>query len=167
MCTRTQGIPGALVLLWVGCAALPGAAQAQTKSLREALIGTWAIAAVSNQYDDGDTITPFGAGVAGRYVFGADGSFSETIIGEPRADLKTDDPRRPDAFIVVNLGHFVVDETKKTVFYTIERAGFSPRDGGERTLIATVNGDTATLVTEKIKDRKGTFSFHADVHRYK
>jgi len=155
----------ATALLCLGLVVLPGKGQAQTKTLKESLTGTWVITAVNNQYDDGKTISPFGAGVTGRYVFGEDGSFSETIIGEPRPDLKTDDPRRPDAFTVINLGHFTVDEGKKTVSYKIERAGYSARNGSERTLTATVNGDTATLVTAKIKDQIGTFAFHADVAR--
>jgi hypothetical protein len=142
-------------------------AVAQPKTLRESLIGTWVINSVKNQYDDGKTISPFGAGVTGRYVFGADGSFSETIIGEPRADMKSDDPRRPDAFVVVNFGHFIVNEEDKSISYKIERAGYSARNGSERSLIATVNGDSATLITAKIKDQFGTFSFQADVTRIK
>src|ERR1700730_1720669 len=125
----------------------------------------WVITSVKNQYDDGKTTAPFGAGVTGRYVFGSDGSFSETIIGEPRADMKSDDPRRPDAFVVINLGRFTIDEEKNSISYKIERAGYSARNGSERSLTATVNGDIATLVTAKIKDQFGTFAFQADVTR--
>ena len=167
MQSRIKLVPRAVALLCMGCAIVPGAAPAQTKTLRDNLIGTWIITSVRNQYDDGKTMSPFGAGVAGRYVFGSDGSFSETIIGEPRADMKTDDPRRPDAFTVINLGHYAVDEEKRSVTYKIERAGYSARNGAERTLTATVNGDTATLETGKIKDQIGTFAFHAEVARYK
>ena len=81
--------------------------------------------------------------------------------------MKSDDPRRPDAFVVVNLGRFTVDETNNSISYKIERAGYSARNGGERTLTATVNGDTATLVTAKIKDQFGTFAFQATVSRDK
>jgi len=163
---RKPVILGAMALLISGWIIQPTKVLAQHKTLRESLIGTWVINSVRNQYDDGKTISPFGAGVTGRYVFGPDGSFSETIIGEPRADMKSDDPRRPDGYVVINLGHFVVDEDKKSISYKIERAGYSARNGSERNLIATVNGDSATLVTAKIKDQFGTFSFQADVTRH-
>jgi hypothetical protein len=164
---RTNSILTAVAITCLGWVLQAGEAAAQTGTLRDSLVGTWEIISVQNKYDDGKTMTPFGAGVSGRYVFGRDGTFSETIIGEPRADLKTGDPRRPDAYTVINLGHFTVDEVNKSISYKIERAGYSPRNGGERTLMATVHGDTATLVTDRIKDQFGFFSFQADVRRDK
>jgi len=164
---KSTFIPGATTLLCL-CWIVPlNQACAQSKSLKESLIGTWVITAVRNQYDDGKITSPFGVGVTGRYVFGNDGSFSETIIGEPRVDMKSDDPRRPDAFVVINLGHFTIDEGRKTISYKIERAGYSARNGSDRELAASVNGDSATLVTAKIKDQFGTFAFQADVTRLK
>jgi hypothetical protein len=155
----------AAALLGVGLSAVSHTAFGQVPTLRDSLIGTWTITAVTNQYDDGKTLAVFGAGVTGRYVFGRDGIFSETIIGEPRADLQSNDPRRPDAYVVVNLGHYTVDEVKRSITYKIDRAGYSARNGSERSLIATVHGDTATFVTGKIKDEFGTFAFEADVTR--
>jgi hypothetical protein len=167
MSLRNTFILGATILLFSVSVVQSSEAIAQARTLRESLIGTWVINSVKNQYDDGKAISPFGAGVTGRYVFGADGSFSETIIGEARADMKSDDPRRPDAFVVINFGHFIVDEERKSISYKIERAGYSARNGNERSLIATVDGDNATFVTAKIKDQLGTFSFRADVTRLK
>jgi hypothetical protein len=156
---------GILALLGFGSSVASHTARGDAPSLRDSLIGTWTITAVKNQYDDGTIRTVFGAGVTGRYVFGRDGVFSETIIGEPRADMKSDDPRRPNAYVVVNLGHYTVDEAKRTITYKIDRAAYSPRNGSERSLVAAVHGDTATLVTAKIKDEFGTFAFEADVIR--
>jgi hypothetical protein len=153
------------IMLCAGAAITTSRASPQGTLLRDKLIGTWTITSVRNQYDDGKSVSPFGAGVTGRYYFGSDGLFSETIIGEPRADLKTDDPRRPDAFTVINLGHFTVDEAHKSISYKIDRAGYAARNGGERTLTATLSGDTATFVTAKITDQFGTFAFQADVTR--
>jgi hypothetical protein len=164
---RTNHALRTVTLLGFAWSVVSHSAFGESPSLRDRLIGTWTITAVKNQYDDGKTRTVFGAGVTGRYVFGRDGVFSETIIGEARGDLKSDDPRRPDAYVVVNLGHYTVDEANRTISYKIDRAAYSPRNGTERSLIATVNGDTATLVTAKIKDEFGTFSFEADVRRAK
>lgn len=162
---RTKLALGTVALLGFGWSAVSPTAFGETPSLRESLIGTWNITAVKNQYDDGTVRMLFGAGVTGRYFFGRDGLFSETIIGEPRADMKSDDPRKPDAYVVVNLGHYTIDEANRTITYKIDRAAYSPRNGSERSLIATVHGDTATLVTTKIKDEFGTFAFEADVTR--
>ena len=164
---RTKFALGTVALLGFGWPVVSHTAFGETPSLRDSLIGTWTITAVRNHYDDGTTRTVFGAGVTGRYVFGRDGVFSETIIGEPRADLKSSDPRKPDAYVVVNLGHYTVDEANRTISYRIDRAAYSPRNGGERSLIATMHGGTASLVTAKIKDEFGTFSFEADVTRAK
>jgi hypothetical protein len=162
---RTGFALGTAAVLCFGWPVVSHTAFGETPSLRDSLIGTWTITAVKNQYDDGTTRAVFGPGVTGRYVFGRDGRFSETIIGEPRADLKSNDPRKPDAFIVVNLGHYTVDEASRTITYRIDRAAYSPRNGSERSLIATVHGDTATLLTTKIRDEFGTFVFEADVTR--
>jgi hypothetical protein len=75
--------------------------------------------------------------------------------------------RRPDAYVAVNLGDCTVNEVNRTISYRIGRAAYSPRNGSERSLIASVHGDTATLVTSKIEDELGTFSFAADVTRAK
>jgi hypothetical protein len=111
-----------VALLGFGWPVVSHTAFSQPRSLRDSLIGTWKITAVKNQYDNGTARTLFGSNVTGRYVFGRDGLFSETIIGEPIADLKSYDPRKPDAFVVVNLGHYTVDEANRTVTYNIDRA---------------------------------------------
>jgi hypothetical protein len=164
---RTKLTLSTMALLGFSWSVASHTALSEAPSLRDSLIGTWTITAVKNQYADGTTRTVFGGGVTGRYVFGRDGLFSETIIGEPRSDLTSSDPRRPDAYVVVNLGHYTVDEASRTISYKIDRAAYSPRNGSERSLVATVQGDAATLVTAKIKDEFGTFSFEADVTRAK
>jgi ribosomal protein S16 len=105
--------------------------------------------------------------VKGQYVFGSDGSYTLTIIGEPRADMKSDDPRRPDAYVIVTLGRYTVDEAKKTLAYKVERAGNSMRNGAETSDIVSISGDGASFVGSARKDQNGLFSPHAEAKRSK
>lgn len=158
---------GAMGLLASGGALYTSKVAAQTKTLKESIIGTWEITSVYDQYEDGKKNSPFGAGVTGRYVFGSDGSFTHSIIGEPQAEMKSNDPRRPDSLIVIFLGRYTVDEAKKTISYKIEHAGYSARNGSEQSLSVTFNGDTASFAGSSRKDQIGTFSPHFEVKRFK
>jgi ribosomal protein S16 len=147
--------------------ALPGAAFAQQKTLKEAIVGTWTITSNYEQREDGKKNDSFGPGVKGQYVFGSDGSYTLTIIGEPRADMKSDDPRRPDAYVIVTLGRYTVDEAKKTLAYKVERAGNSMRNGAETSDIVSISGDGASFAGSARKDQNGTFSPHMETKRSK
>jgi hypothetical protein len=155
----------ALSLLGVTATLATSDAPAHPSTLKESLVGTWEISKVTNEYEDGLETSPYGAGVSGRYIFGRDGAFSQIVIGEPRAELKGDDIRRPDALIVVNLGHYTVDETSKIVSYRIEHAGYSPRIGGERSMTVEFDGDTGFFSTPKLKDQYGVFLLQAKARR--
>jgi hypothetical protein len=157
---------GTMALLGLGVA-LPGAAFAQQKTLKEAIVGTWTMTSVYEQREDGKRNDPFGAGAKGQYVFGTDGSYTLTIIGEPRADMKSDNPRRPDAYVVVTSGRYTVDEAKKTIMYKVERAGNSMRIGTDSSDVVSISGDVASFVGSSRKDQDGTFSPHSEVKRSK
>jgi Lipocalin-like domain len=140
---------------------------AQQKTLKETIVGTWTITSVYDQYEDGKKVNPWGAGVKGEHVFGSDGSYIQTLIGEPRADMKSDDPRRADAYVVVLLGRYNVDEANKTITYKVERAANSMRNGADQSLAVSINGDDASFVGSPRKDQNGTFSPHMEVKRFK
>jgi hypothetical protein len=145
----------------------PEAAFAQQKTLKEAIVGTWTLTSVYDQYEDGKKSEPWGSGVTGHYVFGGDGSYTQLIIGDTRPDMKSDDPRRPDGFVVARLGRYTVDEAKKTVSVKVERAANSSRNGAVITQTFSINGDTASVVGSLREDKHGTFFPHSELRRFK
>jgi hypothetical protein len=152
----------------LGLALLWGSATGQQKSLKEQIIGTWLFVSVYDQYEDGKKAHTFGTNPKGQWIFGSDGRFSEILVGEPVPDLKTKDPRRPDAFIVAWYGTYTVNETDKTVTWRAEGGGYSPRIGSESKLfITTISGDTLNYIGPQRKDHIGMFTPHAELKRAK
>ena len=143
-------------------------ARAQQKSLKETIVGTWVVTSVSDHYEDGKKVNPWGDGVKGRFVFDANGQFIQVLIGEKQAAMKSDDPRRADALTLTYIGTYTVSEADKTISTRTERATNSARDGSEPKWTVTGSGDTLTLIgTTPPKDTHGTFSPHVDVKRAK
>lgn len=58
------------------------------------------ITSVSDNYDNGQKRDNWGGAVGGQITFGRTGRFTQIIIGPQMAAMKSDDPRKPDAFIV-------------------------------------------------------------------
>ena len=81
--------------------------------------------------------------------------------------MKTNDPRRPDAPIVVLFGTYTVNEADKTVATHVEGASFSPRIGTKFTETMTINGDTLISLGSPRKDQRGTFSPRGELKRLK
>jgi hypothetical protein len=148
-----------------GLGLLPGGAFAQQKSVKEQIVGTWSITSVFDQYEDGKKDFTFGAGVKGGFSFDANGRFMWIIIGEKQAALKFDDPRRPDALTVAQLGTYKVEGNVISIH--IERGANSLRDGADQTLTVTGSGDSLTFVGSARKDQKGTFTPYLEVLRAK
>ena len=146
-------------------AMLPSAALAQQKSVKEQIVGTWSIASVVDQYEDGKKEVTFGAGVKGVFNFDGNGRFTWIIIGEKQAAMKTDDIRRPDALTVVQFGTYAVEGN--VIKMHTERNQNSVRDGADSTLAVTGSGDALTFTASPRKDQKGTFTPTLQVVRAK
>jgi hypothetical protein len=91
--------------------------------------------------------------VKGGFSFDGNGHFMWIIIGEKQAALKFDDPRRPDAYTVAQLGTYKVDGNVISIH--IERAANSIRDGADQTLTVTGSGDSLIFTGSPRKDPKG------------
>jgi len=163
-----RSVLGISAMMVLGLALLSGSAAGQQKSLKDQLVGTWLFVSVYDQYEDGKKVHTFGTNAKGQWIFGSDGRFSEILVGEPVPDLKTKDPRRPDAFIVAWYGTYTVNETDKTVTWRAEGGGYSSRIGSEsKLLVTTITGDTLNYIGPQRKDHIGTFTPHAELKRAK
>src|ERR1700754_201114 len=81
---RRYGIVGAYAALLCALALLlPGSASAQ-KPIKEQVVGTWLLTAVTAERDDGSKSEPFGANPKGVIIFTADGHFS---LFQSRAEI--------------------------------------------------------------------------------
>jgi len=160
-------IVSALAIAIAGFLLAPSSATSQQKSFKDAVIGNWRITAIYDQYEDGRKNESFGHGAKGTYVFGADGSFTQIIFGEPRPEMKTDEMRQADAFIVAYIGRYTVDESKGTIAYKVERAANSRRDGFEGGFMVQIHGDTASFIGSARPDKNGTFTPHIELQRFK
>ena len=163
-----RGVLGISAMMVLGFALLSGNAAGQQKSLKEQLVATWIFVSVYDQYEDGRKAHTFGASPKGQWIFGNDGRFAEILVGEPRPELKTKDPRRPDAFIVAWYGTYTVNEADKTVTWRAEGGGYSARFGVDSKIVITkITGDTVTYTGSPRKDHLGTFLPHAELKRAK
>jgi hypothetical protein len=135
-------------------AALPATAIGQ--SLKSALVGSWLVTSVVDQYDSGEKVNNWG-NAKGNLTFDAAGRFSQIIVGDAQPALKTADPRKPDAPVVAYFGTYAVDEAKKAVSTTIEAASYSARVGVSFPSSIEVKGDVMRLVGAVRKDQKGEF----------
>lgn len=159
----------ALMLAAISAAALalPGSTLAQQKSLKDTIVGTWTVTSVSDQYDNGNKVNPWGAGMKGNLTFDANGHFTQILIGEKQASMKSDDPRRPDALALSYFGTYTVNEPDKTIIVRNEAATNSIRVGAEQKWTVSGSGDKLTLSGSPRKDQHGTFTPHLEVQRAK
>jgi hypothetical protein len=151
----------------LGLAVLPGSAVSQQKPLKDAIVGSWSITSVFDQYENGKKNNPWGA-VKSQFVFDGAGRYTQIIIGEAQPAMKTANPRKPDAPVVAQYGSYTVNESNKTIAMKTDGAAYSPRAGTQGTYtVVAINGDTMSLVGSPRKDQIGTFSPHLELKRAK
>jgi hypothetical protein len=148
----------------VASALLPLGAQGQDSSLKKAIVGSWTITAVVDQYDSGKQVNNWGT-VKGNISFDTGGRFSQIIIGDVQPALKSQDPRKPDAPVVAYYGTYTVDEGGKKISTKLEAASYSARAGTTFTSIVEIKGDTMTLIGSTRKDQEGTFTPRLQLRR--
>ncbi len=154
---------GLTVLAGVSFAA--SQAPAQQKSLKETIMGAWIVTSVFDEYANGEKKDNWGGAVKGQLTFGRTGRFTQILVGPAVASMKSDDPRKPDAFTVAYYGTYTVDEAGKKIEAKIEGASFSARSNTETGWSVQGSGDTLTLIGTPRKDQHGTFTPKLEVKR--
>ena len=79
----------------LGPAVLPGSAIAQTKSLKDQLVGTWTVTSQEQARKDGSKVERFGATPKGITIFEANGRFATILARPDLPKLASNDPMKP------------------------------------------------------------------------
>jgi hypothetical protein len=121
-----------------------GHAQAQTKTLREMIVGSWIFGVAEVVAPDGKKSFPFGETPKGLLIFTADGYFSQIHAASDLPKIASNNrltgTAEENAAImkrsIAVFGKYTVNEEKKTVTFNIVAASFPNWEGEaqERTI---------------------------------
>ena len=137
---------GAVVALSLAVS-LPASAQ----SLKDQLVGTWALTAGTEVAADGSKIKRW---TEGRVMFDANGNIAHFLIGPDRPKTGND-PRVPVGPAVGYWGTYTVNEADKSTTWKIERAMWPGFDGIERKQTIAISGDTMTSTGSPVQTPQG------------
>ena len=140
-------------------ATLSTSALAQPKSLKNALVGSWDLVSVSEDYGGGKVVKdPFGQNAKGAYEFARDGRVMFMIIGDD-LPTKPGKPQESARLVVAWFGKYTVDDAADTMTYTAERATIPAFDGQPRTTHTNLNSeDEFILKSAPVNGPQGTFT---------
>jgi hypothetical protein len=138
------------LVLAIACLALPTSALSQQKSLKEQLVGTWALVSFENIAPDGTRRHLFGANPKGAIVFEANGRYVQVQVRPDRPKFKANNRLEGTAEenkaalegAYAAIGTWSVDEAAKTVIRHIEgSASFPNEEGQDRKYLVALAGD--------------------------
>ena len=123
---------------------------AQTKSLKDQLVGTWTVTSQEQVRKDGSKLERFGANPKGIAIFEASGRFVTILARPDLPKLASNDPMNPSpeeakALALGSLayyGTYTVDEPSKTILLKIEVSTLPNQLGFEgKRVINTLTAD--------------------------
>jgi hypothetical protein len=123
---------------------------AQTKSLKDQLVGTWTVTSQEQVRKDGSKLERFGANPKGIAIFEASGRFVTILARPDLPKLASNDPMNPTpeeakALALGSLAYFgtyTVDEPSKTILLKIEASTLPNQLGFEgKRVINTLTAD--------------------------
>jgi hypothetical protein len=121
---------------------------AQTKSLKEQLVGAWTVTSQEQVRKDGSKVERFGANPKGIAIFEANGLFVTILARPDLPKLASNDPMNPspaEALAVGSLAYFgtyTVDEPSKTILLKLEASTLPNQLGFEgKRVINTLTAD--------------------------
>jgi hypothetical protein len=128
------------ILMFGACVALGGiplSLNAQSSSMKDQLVGTWALVSVYNVLDDGKKIYPNGQNAKGRAVFDSNGRFSVIMVNSelPKYASKNRQQGTPEEFRAVAqgtltyFGTYSIDEASKALKFNFEASSFPNMNG--------------------------------------
>jgi lipocalin-like protein len=101
-----------------------------TQSPKDQIVGTWTLAEVYDQYENGATDNPWGPGVEGQLTYTQDGRFSLMIMAANRPKSAAD-PRTPIGPALGYFGTYTVQQGAQdsVIVHEAERATFPNWEG--------------------------------------
>jgi hypothetical protein len=134
-------IIGAVFL--VSSVASIGAANAQTKSLKEQLVGTWILSSVVVADDKGVKSTPWSEHPLGTFMFDEGGHFAEMIIHPEKDNASID-----------YYGTYSVDETAKEISLHVIGSSANRFNGKDTERMVSISDET--MVTHNSAPSRGS-----------
>jgi hypothetical protein len=124
----------------LGLAMLPGNAVAQTKSLKDQLVGTWTAVSWEQDVPNGPKLQRFGANPKGVTVFDANGRVFSMYARPDLPKIASKDPSTPTpeeakAIVIGSIGYFgtyTVDEATKVITLKLEASSFPNQVGTDQ-----------------------------------
>jgi hypothetical protein len=143
----------------LGSMLLANAAYAQNHTR---ISGTYSLAAVYDQTEDGQKHNPWGDGATGSLILTRNGRFSGMIVSANRDKGASKSPRTPVGPVIAYYGTYTVSADGKSLVYHVERSTFPGWDNVERTVnIDSVSANRLELVTTVTGDAAlGNFKSH-------
>jgi hypothetical protein len=138
----------------LGLAAMPGIAPAQQKSLKEQIVGTWALVSAETISSNGSKVQSFGPNPKGMLIFEASGRYmqlnlSSTLPKFASRNRMTGTADENKAVVQGSVGHYgtwTVDEAAKTVTQHLDAGTSAFQDGDDQKRpITTLTSDDLVL----------------------
>ena len=140
-----SSILGITVMTALGLAVLSSGVVAQQTSLKDQLVGTWALVSSDQVRPDGSKLKQFGANPTGINVFEANGRFFVLIASADVSKIASNNPNKtnseeggrliPEA--VAYYGTYLVNEAEKVVMLHLEASTFPNLVGTDQKRIIT------------------------------
>ena len=134
--TAVLALTGALVV---------GSANAQQKSIKEQLVGTWLFVSAHDVKPDGSRVDPWGANPKGAATYDSNGRFTFMIMrsdlpkfaSNNRAQASAEEGKAVAQGMIAYYGTYTVNEADKTLTFRIEGSSYPNLIGGEQKRIIT------------------------------
>ncbi len=154
-----RNLLGLLAVATFGLAALPHGAPAQTKSLKDQLVGTWTFVKSINTRADGTKYDAWGDNPKGTTIYDASGHYAFMIM---RADLPKvtdrtkvtpEEGKAVAAGSIAYFGTYTVDEASKTVTLHVDGSTVAGLNGtDQKRIIKSISADEMNTVNPVTSD---------------
>ena len=129
-------------------------AQAAKKITDNQFVGSWKLVSIDNISADGTRVRPYGENPKGLLMFDASGNYAIQILKAVRAKIVSGDKNKctpeENAAIVQgtnsHFGTYSVDETNKSITFSIINASFPNWEGTQQVRSYTYNGSALKYV---------------------